>query len=216
MDLGRGRALHKAVAETFDGVVLDVAGVQTLTETLARVESSALCAAGKFSYDGATLYIHLTAGADPAATTVAAQLGVHVGSHGVYQPVLGVDRLANGSLEAWTGRRSGWLDTCDGAGVTLDKTTSDPLLLDVGSGASSPEFRTFAFATPPALDAENMPWAAILVTRGRATLSLAQSTGPAIESMPRPSGSVLMPARGLCLRPDFAAAAWRRSGHGPG
>ena len=41
----------KAVAETFDGVTLDVVGVQTLTETLARVETTSPVA-GKFYYSG--------------------------------------------------------------------------------------------------------------------------------------------------------------------
>jgi hypothetical protein len=122
-----GGVYSKAVSETFDGIVLDVVGVQTLIETLARVESQALCAAGSFYYSGATLYIHLTAGADPAATSVVAQLGVHVGSHGVYQPVLLPDRLANGNLEAWTGTNpDSWtLAGATSAGsISLDKVTS--------------------------------------------------------------------------------------------
>ncbi len=125
----------KAVAETFDGVVLDVVGVQTLTETLTRADKppgtgGTGLAAGLYQYDGATLYIHLTADANPSGTTVVAQLGIHIGSHGVHQPVLGPDRLANGNLEAWTGANpDGWgIGSNVTAGtITVDKTTSDPL-----------------------------------------------------------------------------------------
>jgi len=123
-----GGVYSKAVSETFDGVVLDVVGVQTLTETLARVESQALAVAGCFYYSGATLYIHLTADANPSGTSVVALLGVHVGSHGVVQPVLGRERLTNGALEAWTGAAAdGWTSSITGSGAALDKTTSDPL-----------------------------------------------------------------------------------------
>jgi len=128
---------NHALAETFDGVLLDVVGVRTSSETLARVESQARCeaTAGTFYWSGATLYAHLTAGADPAATTVVAELGVHVGTHGVVQPVLGPDRLANGTLEAWTDpggglwTPDGWtVNTSVSTGtITLNKTTSDPL-----------------------------------------------------------------------------------------
>ena len=119
-----------AVSETFDGVVLDVVGVRTLTETLARVEAQALATAGKFYYSGTTLYIHLMGDAVPSATSVVVEFGVHIGTHGVVQPVLGVDRLANGSFEAWTGAApDGWTVTSGvSAGtITVDKTTSDPL-----------------------------------------------------------------------------------------
>lgn len=131
-----GGVFRKAVAEVFDGVVLDVVGVQTLTETLVRVESQALLTAGHFYYSGATLYVYLTGGVAPSTTSVVVQLGVHVGSHGVYQPVLGVDRLANGPFEAWTDPGGGIPWTPDGWTVSssvsagtigLDKTTSDPL-----------------------------------------------------------------------------------------
>jgi len=139
-----GGLYSKAVSETSDGIVLDVVGVQTLTETLARVESQALAVAGRFYYSGATLYVHLTADANPSGTSVVALLGVHVGSHGVVQPVLGPDRLANGSLDAWTGAvPDGWTDDASvSAGtVTIDKTASDPLQ---GSYAAR---LTFAAAT---------------------------------------------------------------------
>lgn len=119
----------KAVAETFDGITLPVVGVKTLTETLLAVESQARCTAGAgtFYYSGATLYIHLTGGANPSGTTVVAELGIHLGSHGVYQPLFLPDRLLNGSLDAWTGSAPNSWTTSTDAGVTLDKTTSDPL-----------------------------------------------------------------------------------------
>lgn len=140
---GGGSPYTKAVAESFDGVTLDVVGVQTLTETLTRVEGTP-SSAGKFSYDGATLTIYLTGGANPSGTTVVAQFGVHVSTHGVYQPLFASDRLTNGSLEAWTGANpDGWtVGTSVSAGaITLDKTTSDPL-----QGAYAARL-TFAAAT---------------------------------------------------------------------
>jgi hypothetical protein len=56
----------------------------------------------------------------------------------------------------------------------MDDATSEPLVLDAGSADA---FRTFSFEAPVALDAEILPWAAILATRGQAILSVAQSTG---------------------------------------
>jgi hypothetical protein len=56
----------------------------------------------------------------------------------------------------------------------MESATSEPMVLDAGSGDA---FCTFRFATPVVLDAENMPWAAILATRGQAVLSLAGSSG---------------------------------------
>ena len=56
----------------------------------------------------------------------------------------------------------------------MDDATSEPLVLDAGSADA---FRTFSFEAPVVLDAENLPWAAILATRGQAVLSVAQSTG---------------------------------------
>ena len=56
----------------------------------------------------------------------------------------------------------------------MEDATSEPLVLDAGSADA---FRTFSFEAPVALDAENLPWAAILATRGQAILSVAQSTG---------------------------------------
>ena len=112
---------------TLDGVTLDIVGCQTLTETLSRVESAALCTAGHFYWNGGFLYIHLTADANPGSTTVIIELGVHLGSHGVSQPILLPDRLANGTFEAWTGSNPDGWTIVTGAGITLDKTTSDPL-----------------------------------------------------------------------------------------
>lgn len=117
------------VAETFDGLTLPVVGVRTLTETLVRYEAGRVLVAGTYSWSESThaLYVYLTAGASPASTTVVAELGVHVGSHGVVHPILGPDRLTNGTLEAWTGTvPDGWSHS-ETAGVTLDKTMSDPL-----------------------------------------------------------------------------------------
>jgi hypothetical protein len=56
----------------------------------------------------------------------------------------------------------------------IDDATSEPMVLDAGSADA---FRTFSFEAPVVLDADNLPWAAILATRGQAILSVAQSTG---------------------------------------
>ena len=56
----------------------------------------------------------------------------------------------------------------------MDDATSEPLVLDPGSPDA---FRTFRFEAPVPLEADNLPWAAILATRGQAILSVAQSTG---------------------------------------
>lgn len=116
-------------SHTFDGVPLDVVGVQTPAEALSRVESIALCeaAAGRYYWDQTSLYVHLTGATDPDDTSVVVEWGVHVGSHGVYQPVFYTDRLTNGAVETWSGSTlTGWT-TGVGSGVGLDKTTSDPL-----------------------------------------------------------------------------------------
>ncbi len=129
-----GGGLYHATAtisELFDGVYLDVVGVQTLTETLTRKVPGETVAAGTYVYAAdRTLYVHLTADANPANTSVVVELGVYVGSHGVYQPVLGPDLLANGTLEAWTGSApDGWSDyaSTEVGTITIDKTTTDPL-----------------------------------------------------------------------------------------
>ena len=123
--------------ETFDGVSLDVVGVQTLTETLTRVESFSICSAisGTYFYQNDMLLcVHLMGETDPSTTSVVAQFGVHVGSHGVYQPILGSNKFVNGSLEAWSysggHTPDGWIvDTAiEGTSCVLDYTTSDPLL----------------------------------------------------------------------------------------
>ena len=125
-----GGVYSKAIAETFDGVVLWVVGVRSTAEVLTGVESQGLMGAGTFFYSGTTLYVYFTGGTDPATTSVVAELSFHAGSHGVVQPVLGRDRLANCGFEAWTGASpDGWTMTSGvSAGtITVDKTTSDPL-----------------------------------------------------------------------------------------
>jgi hypothetical protein len=125
-----GGVYSKAVAETFDGVALWVVGVRSTDEVLTSVESSGLVGAGTFFYSGTTLYVYFTGAVDPATTSVVAELAVHAGTHGVVQPVLGTDRLANGGFEAWTGASpDGWTVTSavSAGTITVDKTTSDPL-----------------------------------------------------------------------------------------
>jgi len=125
---GGGTYYYQAVGATFDGVMLPVVGVKTLTETLTQLEYGRALTVGTWEAAGDWVYVRLTGDADPAATTVIVELGIHVGSHGVVQPVLGNDRLANGTMEAWTGSTlDGWTIYNPGSGLTLDKTTNDPL-----------------------------------------------------------------------------------------
>ena len=123
---GGGTYYYQAVGATFDGVMLPVVGVKTLTETLTHLEYGRALTVGTWAAAGDYVYVRLTGDADPAATTVIVELGIHVGSHGVYQPLLFSDRLTNGELEAWSGTvPDSW--TVSTSGATLDKTTSDPL-----------------------------------------------------------------------------------------
>ena len=123
---GGGTYYYQAVGATFDGVMLPVVGVKTLTETLTQLEYGRALTVGTCAAAGDYVYVRLTGDADPAATTVIVELGIHVGSHGVYQPLLFSDRLTNGELEAWSGTvPDSW--TVSTSGATLDKTTSDPL-----------------------------------------------------------------------------------------
>jgi hypothetical protein len=101
---------------------VDVVGVRTPTESLARVETIAACAATEASYyydpdepsvatrwdDGVSLwddgvlmwdtfpklYVRLTGGGDPNSIVVAAELGFFVALRGEQHPDLGDDLLA--------------------------------------------------------------------------------------------------------------------------
>jgi len=121
-----GSVYYIDCTHTFDGVSLPIVGVQTLTETLMQVPIGASIDAGYFTYDSGHLWVHLADDSNPADTTVIAEFGIHLGSHGVFQPVLGRDLLTNGTLDAWTGSSvDGW--TFAGSGATLDQTAVDPL-----------------------------------------------------------------------------------------
>ncbi len=119
----------KTITETFNGVALDVVGVRTISETLTRVGHPSDCGvAGTFYYDGTTLTIHLTADANPSGTTVVAEIGIHVGSHGVYQPLFMPDEVVDGGFEQWTeSSPTRWSVATGGSGHSLDKTATDPL-----------------------------------------------------------------------------------------
>ena len=129
-DGGGGTYYYQAVGATFDGVMLRVVGVKTLTETLTQLEYGRALTVGTWEAAGDWVYVRLTGDADPAATTVIVELGIHVGSHGVVQPLFASERLVNGGLEAWTGSTpDGWtlgVDVSAGS-ITLDKTATDLL-----------------------------------------------------------------------------------------
>jgi hypothetical protein len=135
--------------ETWAGILRDVVGVRTSSETPVRAETLTLCRATESTYyfnpdaldsggrwdDGSLwddgglwddvplLYVHLTGGADPDATSVQAQAAFWIGSASVAQPNLGPEKLANADFylfggAAWAGfpnAPTGW--TLVGAGV---------------------------------------------------------------------------------------------------
>jgi len=141
---GSGTYIASMALASWDGAAREVIGVKTAAETLTRVETLAACLAqdgtfyvaidapltiwdgGLTTWDsGATtwdqpplLYVHLTNGANAAATDVVAQFGLFVGTHGVWQPMLGQDKLVDGSLEAWTSATdlTSWTEAAVGAG----------------------------------------------------------------------------------------------------
>ena len=134
---------------------------------LTRVESLALCrsTAGSFFYDseeefesaiaqwddgvtkwdnGVTkwdqfpkLYVHLTDGSNPTATTVVVQLSVYFSNRSMVQPELGPNKLINGKFANWTdGALDNWDSVVTGVaewddGVTNwdDGSTWDPSFL---------------------------------------------------------------------------------------
>lgn len=118
--------------ETHAGILRDVVGVRTLSETLVRAETLALCrsTAGTYYWDPEqtdtgrrwddgtlwdaglvwdgvpVLYVHLTGNASPRNTETVAQLGFYYGSHSIVQPTFGPEKTAGGS----------WASTAVGAG----------------------------------------------------------------------------------------------------
>jgi len=130
-----GSMYYQAVGTTIDGVPAAVVGVRTLTETLAHGRPETTLAAGQWavtvpggSWASHNVWVRLTGDANPASTIVVVELAVSVGSHGVVQPILGQDMLANGDFEAWTGTAlDGWTLVNSDANIAEAKTTSDPL-----------------------------------------------------------------------------------------
>jgi len=130
-----GSMYYQAVGATIDGVPAAVVGVRTLTETLAHGRPETTLAAGQWavtvpggSWASHNVWVRLTGDANPASTIVVVELAVSVGSHGVVQPILGQDMLANGDFEAWTGTAlDGWTLVNSDANIAEAKTTSDPL-----------------------------------------------------------------------------------------
>lgn len=117
----------QTLTDSFDGVSLHVVGCRTSTETLAFVDPGTGLAAGQYTWAMPLLWVHLTGGIAPSGVDVVVEFGLSVGTHGVVHPVLGPSRLANGSLEAWTGTTPDGWSTAVGTGITRDKTTVDPL-----------------------------------------------------------------------------------------
>ncbi len=140
-------------SEVWAGILRDVVGVQTLTETLTRVESVADCVATAGTYyldprildpesrwggagivwGGALwptyplLFVHLTAGADPTATSVKAQLLFGESSHAVAQPTFGPEKLANGGVESWASASdaNSWSEITSGGGTVAQDAGID-------------------------------------------------------------------------------------------
>jgi hypothetical protein len=150
---GSGTYVAGVSLASWDGAAREVMGVKTAAETLTRVETLAACLAqdgtfyvaidapltiwdgGLTTWDsGATtwdqpplLYVHLTNGANAAETDIVAQFGLFVGTHGVWQPMLGQDKLTDGGLEAWASATdlTSWTEAAVGAGggvVNRDST----------------------------------------------------------------------------------------------
>jgi hypothetical protein len=125
--------------ETWAGILRDVVGVRTSSETPARAETLAACRATESTYylnpdaldsgarwdDGTLwdsgalwdqvplLYVHLTGGADPDATSVQAQAGFRYGSASVVDPTFGPEKLTNDDFASGL---TGWTDTAVGTG----------------------------------------------------------------------------------------------------
>jgi hypothetical protein len=109
-----------------------------IAESLSRCEGII----GSFFYDVANgwLWIHPDVGADPADSNLAAQMAVPVGSHGVFQPLRGRERLTNGLLEDWTvpGTPDNWSVAGSGGTITLAEST------DSYEGESAAKFTAVA------------------------------------------------------------------------
>jgi len=90
-----------------------------MAESLGRCEGIV----GSFFYDvvNGWLWVHLTDAASPVDYSLAVQFAVPVGSHGVFQPILGRERLLNGPLEDWTvpGTPDQWSIASSGGTFTL-------------------------------------------------------------------------------------------------
>jgi len=139
---------------THDGIALWPISVLTdqLVVTIGEplfemVESLSRCQGiiGSFFYDVANgwLWVHPDVGADPADFNLAAQMAVPVGSHGVFQPMFGRERLTNGLLEDWTvpGTPDNWSIASSGGTFTLAEST------DTYEGESAAKFTAASSAS---------------------------------------------------------------------
>jgi len=148
-----GTYVASVTLASWDGTAREVIGVKTASETLTRVETLAACLAQESTFfcatdvaatiwdsglttwdSGATtwdqaplLYVHLANGSNAAQTDVVAQFGLFAGTHGVWQPTLGVNKLIDGDLEAWASATdlTSWTESAVGAGggaVNRDST----------------------------------------------------------------------------------------------
>jgi hypothetical protein len=149
--LDSGDTYSTALQEQWDGYVLDVVGVVTADETLARVETAALCRStpGSFYYpssalslttprwdDGTTtwdstavwdpggfLYVHLVNGADPNNVRVVALFAFYFGTRGSVEAITGPEKLANQGLEQWSGGMPVSYTAAGSPGVTISQET---------------------------------------------------------------------------------------------
>lgn len=132
-----GDAWGAAWSHSFDGVLLDVTGVKTLTEILRRVETLALCQAtpGTYFYDvdvGTTLWVHLTDDVDPNDVLVEARSGFYFGTGGqenehLVQASMGPEKLTDAGLNVWTlpNNLTSWTETNSGAAWTANRESTE-------------------------------------------------------------------------------------------
>ena len=95
------------IAETFDGVSLEIAEIITSTgENLVRVGTQPLVGAnaGTYFWNSNTnaLFVHLAGNVNPNTVSVEVIFGKYFGSLGLVEPRLGPTQITNGEFPTWT------------------------------------------------------------------------------------------------------------------